>query len=329
MAEQTRRPDPTISFQDRQLHEALATLLEEISLLAGERPRLAAAVHTVAGYLFEKTTSAVGEIPDGQMADDQASGLPAGHAIAPEPATACQETGPAAFRAANIAHPHSLAQPTAHRPQSGPATPEISKPRYSDVTDDDLSLMVERCRLKAEGTLWALEREERLRDGADFHEEIRPSDQEIIQRAKQLPNCFLWMNQPRDDIWKKAGDFDIIADCFDALAESLAALDASLDAGTPEQFLQAVNLTAESQSALRTAVNRVDNYPDSDQQMAYHWLRNRASQDRFYIARYLKISDPANPDRAEAVIAEAQQLQEQLSSGHSENQTSQERRDVA
>ena len=84
------------------------------------------------------------------------------------------------------------------------------------------------------------------------------------------------------------------------------------------------------QSALRTAVNRVDNYPDSDQQMAYHWLRNRASQDRFYIARFLKISDPADPNRADAVMAEAQELQKVLADTPViEDQPPQEQRDVA
>ncbi|MFP6763588.1 MAG: hypothetical protein VB858_08220, partial [Planctomycetaceae bacterium] len=89
-------------------------------------------------------------------------------------------------------------------------------------------------------------------------------------------------------------------------------LDDSLDTGTADQFLQAVNLTAEAQSALRTAVARVEGFPDSDQQMAYHWLRNRAGQDRFYIARFMKISDPADPDRAESIVAEATALQAAL-----------------
>jgi len=184
--------------------------------------------------------------------------------------------------------------------------------------------MAKRCRIKAEGTLWALEREERLRNDADFHDEIRPTDHEIIQRARQVPNCFLWMNQPRDDIWTRAGDYDLIADCYDALAESLTVLDASLDAGTADQFLQAVNLTAEAQSALRSAVARVEKFPDSDQQMAYHWLRNRANLDRFYIARYMKISDPADPDRSETILTEAAALLAAIQAGPSETEPPQE-----
>lgn len=305
MAEKTGAPNSSI--EDRKLLEAISTLVEEVAELTADRPRLAAAVHTIAGHLFERTAPEVGSLPPS------------------DPVTAKPVEG-----SAELPRLSRTVTPAVHRPQLSAATCENPKPRYSDVTDDDLSLMTTRCRLKAEGTLWALEREERLRDGADFHEEIRPSDQEIIQRAKQLPNCFLWMNQPRDDIWKQAGDFDVIADCFDALAESLAALDMSLDAGTPEQFLEAVNLTAEAQSCLRTAVNRVENYPDSDQQMAYHWLRNRASQDRFYIARFMKISDPAEPDNAEAIMTKAQAIQTVLTEGKSpDSESPQEHRDVA
>ncbi|MDA0587271.1 MAG: hypothetical protein O2820_04605 [Planctomycetota bacterium] len=312
MAERTCASGLNSSVADRKLLEAISTLVEEVSELTADRPRLAAAVHVIAGHLFERTAPEVG------LQD-----------VGSQPAPKSTTTKSTATDEPNLPRLAVPGNSTVRRPQLSTHTCENPKPRYSDVTDDDLSVMVERCRLKAEGTLWALEREERLRDGADFHEEIRPADHEIIQRAKQIPNCFLWMNQPRDDIWKKAGDFDLIADCFDALAESLAALDMSLDAGTPEQFLEAVNLTAEAQSGLRTAVSRVENYPDSDQQMAYHWLRNRASQDRFYIARFMKISDPAEPNNAEQTIAKAMAIQNTLTKANSDGSSPQEHRDVA
>jgi hypothetical protein len=306
MADKTCASGSNSSVEDRKLLEAISTLVEEVAELTADRPRLAAAVHTIAGHLFERTDPEVGSLPPSNS-----------------------DTAEATEESATLPRLATTGSPVVHRPQLSAATCENPKPRYSDVTDDDLSLMVERCRLKAEGTLWALEREERLRDGADFHEEIRPADHEIIQRARQLPNCFLWMNQPRDDIWKQAGDFDVIADCFDALAESLAALDMSLDTGSPEQFLEAVNLTAEAQSGLRTSVSRVESYPDSDQQMAYHWLRNRASRDRFYIARFMKISDPAEPDNAEEIMTKALAIQNALTEAKSDGESPQERRNVA
>ena len=290
-----------------ELHDAVSLVFDEFTELVSQRPALAEAVRKIANHLAETAPSEHPEtisLPETQTDSALATGV----------------EGPATATA-------RLAIST--RPEiSSVSSEDDEKPRYSDVTDDDLSLMVQRCRLKAEGTLWALEREERLRDGADFHDEIRPNDQDIIQRAKKLPNCFLWMNQPRDNIWTRAGDYDLIADCFDALGESLSALDLSLDMGSPELFMEAIHLAAEAQSALRTAVSKVESYPDSDQQMAYHWLRNRANQDRFYIARFMKISDPADPTRCEAVIAEAQALQKLLK-GSAEGEHPQEQRDVA
>jgi hypothetical protein len=188
------------------------------------------------------------------------------------------------------------------------------KPRYSDVTDSDLTLIIDRCRLKAEGSRWAVDRDERLREGADFASEIRPGDMDIIDRARSMPNCFLWMNQPRSDIWTRADDYLLISDCFDALSDAVESLQAIMDSTSDDKelFLKAVNLVAEAQSGLRAAVAVVESHPDSDQQMIYHWLRNRASRDRFYIARHMKISDPADPEGCDDIFDKAQELHEAL-----------------
>jgi hypothetical protein len=191
------------------------------------------------------------------------------------------------------------------------------KPRYSEVSDADLNTMIERCRLKAEGARWAIERDERIRDGVDFKLEVKPHDLEIIDRAKQVPNCFLWMNQPRTDIRVQSQDFQRIADCFDALAESLMTLNVALTTDDAEHFIESVQLVAEAQSALRSAVARVEDHPDTDQQLAYHWLRNRASHDRFYISRFMKITDPADPENCVNVQQQAIELRSQATIGKS------------
>ena len=184
--------------------------------------------------------------------------------------------------------------------------------RYSDVTDADLELIVERLRLKGEGARWAVERDDRQRDGEDFASQIRPGDQDIIQRAKAIPQCFLWMNQPRSDVWRKADDFLLIADCFDTAADAITTLQAAIQSDCRESFRKAIDLLAEAQSALRVAVSRVEEHPDSDQQMIYHWLRNRAGVERFYIDRYMRITDPADPERCDDVTEECMALRKSL-----------------
>ena len=69
-------------------------------------------------------------------------------------------------------------------------------PLRPEVTDSDLPLVEARCRAKAEGARWAAKRRLRLAEGADYEIEIEPLDREIIERAKRLPECFLWMNHP-------------------------------------------------------------------------------------------------------------------------------------
>ena len=186
------------------------------------------------------------------------------------------------------------------------------RPRHSDVSDADLGLIAERCRLKAEGARWAVERDEFLRDGADFSFDVRPGDQDVIGRARELPNCFLWMNQTRSDIWSRAQNYLLLADCFETLAECVEALLVTANLEDRSHFMAAVDMTAESQSALRTAVSRVESHPDSDQQMVYYWLRNRANEDRFYISRFMKISDPADPGRNDDVHDRAFELLEEV-----------------
>lgn len=202
---------------------------------------------------------------------------------------------------------HSVFQPS-----NAPVRIDSARPRHSDVSDNDLALIAERCRLKAEGVRWAVERDELLRDGADFSFDVRPGDQDIIGRARELPNCFLWMNQPRSDIWSRSENYLLLADCFETLAECVEAIVVTTNLEDRSHFMTAVEMMAEAQSALRTAVSRVESHPDSDQQMIYYWLRNRANQDRFYISRFMKISDPADPGRNDDVHDRAFELLEAI-----------------
>jgi hypothetical protein len=52
---------------------------------------------------------------------------------------------------------------------------------------------------------------------------------------------------------------------------------------------------AETQSALRTAVEQVGPEVDSDQDRAFNWLRRTAHERRFFIPRYMRDVDRASP----------------------------------
>lgn len=273
------------------LGRAFAAVVSEIDTLTHDRPEIREAIHVLAHGMAEATRPQTAEQGESAAPERQPPSLVL---AAQSCETLSADPGPASFRPAT---------------QTGTV-----KLRYSDVTDADLDIIIERTRLKAEGSRWAVEREERQREGEDFASQIRPGDQDIIHRAKSLPHCFLWMNQPRGDAWRRADDFLLIADCFDTLAESLVTLQATLQSDCRESFRKAIDLVAEAQSALRIAVSRVEQHPDSDQQMVYHWLRNRAGIERFYIERYMRITDPADPERCDDVADESVALRESLSS---------------
>ncbi len=266
---------------------ALEILAQELVRWSSGDPQLKSALHEVALFVASST-----------------SGASFSHAVS---GPHLRPSSPnAASRTSDAASSGDCFDPASHGGQDD--ADRDAKPRYSDVADEDLPLIIKRCRLKAEGTRWAVERDELLRDGADFGEEIRPVDAEIIEQAKALPNCFLWMNQPRNDTWTRADDYLLVADCFDTLADALDAMYAVMGAGNAEQFMEAVLLVAEAQSAVRCAVAQVETHADSDQQQTYHWLRNRASRDRFYISRFMRISDPADPEDCDDVSSRAQKL---------------------
>jgi hypothetical protein len=167
-----------------------------------------------------------------------------------------------------------------------------------EVTDADLPLVEARCRMKADGCRWAATRRRRLAAGADFRTDVEPTDREIIERAKKLPDCFLWMNHPGVPAPADVAVLDTAASCFDVAADALAVTRAA--AGDPDapadQAEQAMALLAEAQSALRDAVARAGYGPDKDQLRAYHWLRGACRARHVYVARHMRADDPASPD---------------------------------
>ncbi|NQV28535.1 MAG: hypothetical protein HQ518_29635 [Rhodopirellula sp.] len=269
----------TISKISESVRSALALITAELADHTPEKPEIQNALDTVTTWL-----AAQEKVPVTQARGD--------HAMATSP--------------------DDQQSPTGIHDSETPVRADSGRPRHSDVSDNDLELIAERCRLKAEGARWAVERDELLRDGADFSYDIRPGDQDIIGRARELPNCFLWMNQPRSDIWSRSDSYLLLADCFETLAECVEAILVTSKLEDHSHFMAAIDMMAEAQSALRTAVSRVEPHPDSDQQMIYYWLRNRANQDRFYISRFMKITDPADPGRNDDVHDRAFELLEAI-----------------
>ena len=165
-------------------------------------------------------------------------------------------------------------------------------------TAEDLSLIERHCRLKAEGSRWAAERQRRLADGADFAREIEPRDRELLDRARTAAGPFLWMNHPGMTIPERLSLLDDLGGCFDALAASVAlARDVEREPGLEDDRMETVlALVAEAQSALRAGVGDLDDVRmDPDQARTHAWLKAVAMERRVFIRRHMRLDDPADP----------------------------------
>lgn len=161
----------------------------------------------------------------------------------------------------------------------------------------ELSKVERRARLKAEACRWALERMDLLQGGAAFAEEIRPRDDALIARAKQLPNCFLWMAgrvEPREDT---RHHWFHLAESYENLAEGLALIAEVADYHGDERitYERAVRLLAECQSAVREAVERVGADADYDQDTTFQWLRHTTNAEQIFVERHMRDADRAEP----------------------------------
>lgn len=168
---------------------------------------------------------------------------------------------------------------------------------WRNVQDEELEIIPARCRLKAEACSWKLERRRRLEAGRRFAEEVQPIDAALITRAKQLPECFLWMNYQEEPEMGGALAWELLADSFEMLA---LAIEVIQEAGTiatdvPELYREALQLLAEAQSALRSAARGVGYDDEPEQDRTYNWLKRTAAERGQYIERFMRVDDPADP----------------------------------
>ncbi len=178
----------------------------------------------------------------------------------------------------------------------------------------NLQLIEARCRLKAEGARWAATRQRSIRDGCSFFTEIEPKDREIINKAKAIEDCFLWMCHSSAPIAADLQLWDDVAGCFEAVAMAVGLLRQVIEKGEEYRgFLEkAIDLSAEAQSALRMAVDMVDGPPDGDQSKLFHWLRQMATEQQVYVQRYMRLDDPANPTEWNALQERISQLDAEI-----------------
>ncbi len=276
--------------------ESLSSLAERLVTLAGEDAALRADLRRLAEAVLRATDPGDGECGEGKSA------LPRG--APPREAQRVAE-GAAGEDAVSTESGHGRESPGEALPElelgrSAPPAEPVSPSypaRWAAPDDADFPLIEQRCRLKAEGARWAATRRHRLAQGTHFATDIEPIDREIIARAKALPDCFLWMCHPSGPSPADLRLYDIVAGCFENVADVLVVLKDIQD--DPElhahDYEQALDLLAEAQSALRVAIAAIDGPHESDQLKVFNWLKATASENQIFIQRYMRADDPADP----------------------------------
>ena len=159
-------------------------------------------------------------------------------------------------------------------------------------------VIVQRCRLKAEACRWVVERRRTSAGPRSSDPAAHDRDRAMFTRAKALPGCYLWMMDPRgvplpaEDAPLEAG-----AGSYEALADAMelaAALGSAAEHAA--SYAQVLHLVAEAQSALRVALLQVDeSLADHDQREAFIWLRRETGERGVFVARHMRMDDPAEP----------------------------------
>ena len=192
-----------------------------------------------------------------------------------------------------------------------------------------LDLIAERSRLKAEAARWTVQKRILEARGADDETEIRPKDEELIARAKALPDCFVWTLAPQTEL-PDADAVEIIAGCYECLAVAAETME-ELDRVGADRDLQqqGMLLIAAAQSALRQALFDADRRQrDTDQEEAFRWLKQQTAARRIYVARHMRLMDPADPAQWQSRAEGAGRLVEQATADTARAEAIQSRLDT-
>ncbi len=297
---------------------------------ADRQPELAASVARVARWLLETVEGADERQPHYEPSSKDAAKSPRAAAVTEADERAQPPAGPgyevplqlgdaATVIAVRGTHAEAEAarqsidrarssQNAPQEPASTHRTAAVVQPEYID-----LELVAKRCAVKAEGWDWAARyRAEWVENPPD--QELRKATYDrIISKAKALPNCYVWALNPEEHV----PDFERMTQYAQAFRNLGSAVELALsirnDASVGnDRRMDIYELMAEAQSALRSALEQDGFWSDNDQFEVFRWLRHRASQDRFNIARHMRLDDPADIASGEDLASRLNTLRHRL-----------------
>lgn len=290
------------------LETAVQALIERLLALSAQDAELRSHLRIVARAFLESTEDHLADA----ASEPEATSTPASVSEQVHATIESLEAAISSDRPEESADPSPLPELTLGRSLSTePARPVYRLPR---VAPADFGTIEARCRLKAEGARWAATRRRLIAEGTNFSVAIDPRDREIIARAKELPNCYLWMCNPSGPSPSNLALYEEVAGCFETMAEAAVLVrliqdEAELDQA---QFEGALDLLAEAQSALRVAIGAIDGPVDTDQTEIFRWLKATATETQIFISRFMRLDDPADPAEWPALFARIESVEAEL-----------------
>jgi hypothetical protein len=122
------------------------------------------------------------------------------------------------------------------------------------------------------------------------------------------------MNHPTAPVPSDLKRYEDVANAFETLADAVALARKVQDDTEANQaaFERALDLLAEAQSALRTAIGSIDGINDFDQMQVFSWLKATTGEHQIFIQRYMRADDPASPDNLQDLSARIEAVETRL-----------------
>lgn len=177
-----------------------------------------------------------------------------------------------------------------------------------------------RLMLKIEASRWALERNKLLKLNTDFQTEIEPKDHALLARARELKNCYLWMNNPETAPVVASETYELLADayavaarCVGFMRKLVEMVDRSPKSEMVSRILRdALYITATAQSALRRVTYEVSGREDQDQIRIHRWLTLLTKRYSIYVNRHMKKNSLAPVEKIYVIPEYIKRLEEEL-----------------
>ena len=185
---------------------------------------------------------------------------------------------------------------------------------------EDIDQLEKRLLLKIEASRWALERDRLLKNSVNFQTEIEPKDHNLLARARELTNCYLWMNNPETAPVIATETYEMLADAYSAAAccvgfmrQLIELVDRSPKSEILNRILRdALYITATAQSALRRVTYDVSGREDQDQIRIHRWLTLLTKKYGIYVNRHMKKDSLAPKDRIYVIPEYIERLRKEV-----------------